>query len=124
MTDCGEKREGVKDDPKVVGLSTWKGEIASTEMEGRAALEGEVESTLSMLTGDVCGEFRFSTQLVAPIVLGGEVSGGEFSAPVRYLKAARQDENHHGVSYRSKNLSPQALLESLGGEVAANAAQK
>ena len=120
MTDCGEKREGVKDDPKVVGLSTWKGEIASTEMEGRAALEGEVvESALSMLTGDVCGEFRFSTQLVAPIVLGGEVSGGEFSAPVRYLKAARQDE-----SYRSKNLSPQALLESLGGEVAANAAQK
>jgi len=115
LTHCGEKREGVKGDPKVVGLSTWEDEITSAEMEGRAALEGEiVESTLSMLTGDVCGEFRFSTQLVAPIVLGEEVSGGEFSAPVRYLKAARQDENHHGVSYQSKDLSPQALLESLG----------
>ena len=40
MIDCGEKREGVKGDPKVVGLSTWKDGIASTEMEGRAALEG------------------------------------------------------------------------------------
>lgn len=37
--DCGEKREGVKGDPKVVGWSTWKDEIASTEMEGRATLE-------------------------------------------------------------------------------------